>query len=201
MHTRPVRWMIAGVAIAVGVAAHAEPARDRASAVAQAPATPPAPRVTAPRVTAPAPATTAPNPRRTPTARPAPRPSRAETAAVAARRSRQNAELLRRMAHWRVIDVEAGDAHWYGPGFHGRRTASGERFDRSALTAAHRDVPLGTYARVTSMRTGRAVIVRINDRHGGPEDAVIDLSQGAASEIGVQGRGASPVRVEILQPP
>ncbi len=198
MQTRPVRWMIAGVAIAVGVAAHAEPARERAGAVAQANTVPGASGVTAPP---PARATTAPNPRRSAAARPAPRPSRAEAAAIAARRARQNAELLRRMARWRVIDVEAGDAHWYGPGFHGRRTASGERFDRNALTAAHRDVPLGSYARVTSMRTGRVVIVRINDRHAGPEDAVIDLSQGAASEIGVQGRGASPVRVEILQPP
>lgn len=196
MQTRPVRWMIAGVAIAVGVAAHAEPARARGDAVAQASTTPPPPRVTAPP-----PATAAPNPRRSPTARPAPRPSRAEAAAIAARRSRQNAELLRRMARWRVIDVETGNAHWYGPGFHGRRTASGDRFDRNALTAAHRDLPLGSFARVTSVASGRTVIVRINDRHGGPEDAVIDLSQGAASEIGVQGRGASPVRVEVLQPP
>ena len=193
-----MRWVIAGVAIVVGVAAHAQPARERS--VAQSTVTPPPPAAgsAAPRARTSA----APNARRSTSARTSTRPlSRAEAAAIAQRRARQNQALLQRTARWRVIDVEAGDAHWYGPGFHGRRTANGERFDRNGLTAAHRDVPLGTYARVTSMATGRRVVVRVNDRHAGPEDAVIDLSQGAASELGIAGRGASPVRVEILQPP
>jgi len=78
-----------------------------------------------------------------------------------------------------------GMASWYGPGFHGRRTASGETFNSSGLTAAHRYLPFGTRVRVTNLRNGRSVVVRINDRGPFSGGRVIDLSRGAAAIIGV----------------
>lgn len=83
--------------------------------------------------------------------------------------------------------LNAGIASWYGPGFHGRKTASGERFDQNDLTAAHRTLPFGTRVRVVDEKTGRSVIVRINDRGPFAHGRVIDLSKGAAQALGVQG--------------
>ncbi|MBI2896670.1 MAG: septal ring lytic transglycosylase RlpA family protein [Deltaproteobacteria bacterium] len=92
-----------------------------------------------------------------------------------------------------------GLATYYGPGFHGRRTASGERFDARALTAAHRTLRFGTRVRVTSLRTGRSVVVRINDRGPfGRRERVIDLSVGAARRIGLDRAGVMQVRLEVL---
>ncbi|MGH1573469.1 septal ring lytic transglycosylase RlpA family protein [Methylobacterium sp. P31] len=82
---------------------------------------------------------------------------------------------------------QAGVASWYGPGFHGRRTANGERFDMNALTAAHRTLPLGSQVRVTNTRTGQSVVVRINDRGPYVGRRVIDLSKASAQAIGVSG--------------
>ncbi|MGW8788898.1 septal ring lytic transglycosylase RlpA family protein [Heyndrickxia sporothermodurans] len=82
---------------------------------------------------------------------------------------------------------QAGVASWYGPGFHGRKTANGERFDMNALTAAHRTLPLGTQVRVTNMHTGRSVVVRINDRGPYVGRRLIDLSKASAEAIGVSG--------------
>ena len=81
----------------------------------------------------------------------------------------------------------AETASWYGPGFHGRLTASGERFDQNALTAAHRTLSFGTRVRVTNHATGRSVVVRINDRGPFVGNRAIDLSRGAARAIGVTG--------------
>jgi rare lipoprotein A len=89
-------------------------------------------------------------------------------------------------------------ASWYGPGFHGRRTASGETFNSGALTAAHRYLPFGTKVRVTNVRNGRSVVVRINDRGPFTGGRVIDLSKGAAAVIGVFQSGVAPVVLEIL---
>ncbi len=83
--------------------------------------------------------------------------------------------------------INAGIASWYGPGFHGRKTASGERFDQNDLTAAHRTLPFGTRVRVVDEKTGRSVIVRINDRGPFAHGRVIDLSKGAAQALGVNG--------------
>lgn len=91
-----------------------------------------------------------------------------------------------------------GMASWYGPGFHGRRTANGEIFNQNALTAAHRSLPFGTKVRVTNVNTGRAVVVRINDRGPFVGNRVIDLSRGAAARIGLVNAGVGPVRLEIL---
>ena len=84
---------------------------------------------------------------------------------------------------------QAGIASFYGPGFHGRRTASGERFDQRAMTAAHRTLPFGTRVRVVNIGNGKAVVVRISDRGPFVRGRVIDLSAGAARAIGVKGLG------------
>ena len=81
----------------------------------------------------------------------------------------------------------SGRASWYGPGFHGRRTASGETFNTNALTAAHRSLPFGTKVRVVNKRTGRSVVVRINDRGPYAHGRIIDLSRAAAKAIGIAG--------------
>jgi rare lipoprotein A len=83
--------------------------------------------------------------------------------------------------------LQRGAASWYGPGFHGRPTASGETFNTHAMTAAHRSLPFGTKVRVVNERNGRSVVVRINDRgpfHGG---RIIDLAQAPARAIGIAG--------------
>jgi rare lipoprotein A (peptidoglycan hydrolase) len=98
---------------------------------------------------------------------------------------------------------QRGWASWYGPGFAGRPTASGERFSPQALTAAHRSWPLGTRARVTNVETGQQVEVTINDRgpFADPERRVIDLSQAAAQQIGMVQPGVGPVRVTVIDTP
>ncbi|GEP07664.1 septal ring lytic transglycosylase RlpA family protein [Methylobacterium oxalidis] len=83
--------------------------------------------------------------------------------------------------------AQSGVASWYGPGFHGRRTANGERFNTHALTAAHRSLPFGTQVRVTNKSNGRSVVVRINDRGPFVGGRVIDLSNASARAIGVSG--------------
>ena len=95
---------------------------------------------------------------------------------------------------------QRGWASWYGPGFAGRPTASGERFSPQALTAAHRALPLGTRARVTHLETGQQVEVTINDRgpFADPERRVIDLARAAAQLIGLGRQGVGPVRVTVL---
>ena len=94
--------------------------------------------------------------------------------------------------------VQYGKASWYGETFHGRRTASGEVYDMSQLTAAHRHAPLGSYAVVTNVHTGRSVRVRINDRGPFKKDRIIDLSHAAARQLGMLEAGVTHVKVELL---
>ena len=89
-------------------------------------------------------------------------------------------------------------ASWYGPGFHGRQTASGERYDENGLTAAHGTLPLPSIARVTLLKTGKSILVRINDRGPFSKKRIIDLSKGSAKEIGLIKYGVAKVRVEYL---
>jgi len=89
--------------------------------------------------------------------------------------------------------VQSGRASWYGPGFHGRRTASGETFNTNELTAAHRTLPFGTKVRVVNQRTGKSVVVRINDRGPYAHGRVIDLSRASAQAIGISGIGSVTV--------
>ncbi len=91
--------------------------------------------------------------------------------------------------------IERGIASWYGPGFHGKRTASGERYDMDALTAAHKTLPFGTLVEVRNLATGESVRVRINDRGPFVRGRVIDLSRAAARAAGVWGPGTAPVEL------
>lgn len=97
--------------------------------------------------------------------------------------------------------VQTGIASWYGPGFHGKRTANGEIYDQNALTAAHQSLPLGTNVMVTNIENRRAIEVRINDRGPFVEGRIIDLSLAAAKSIGVYAPGTAPVRIEVLSAP
>lgn len=94
-----------------------------------------------------------------------------------------------------------GMASWYGPGLHGRRSASGEVFNQNALTAAHRTLPFGTHVRVTNLSTGRSVVVRINDRGPFSHGRVIDLSSAAAGQIGLRASGVGRVQIDVLSTP
>ena len=95
---------------------------------------------------------------------------------------------------------ERGLASWYGRGFHGKRTASGERYDMYAMTAAHTILPIPSYARVTHLGNGRSVIVRINDRGPFRTDRIIDLSYAAAHRLGYVQAGSARVEVESILP-
>ena len=95
---------------------------------------------------------------------------------------------------------EEGVASWYGKRFHGKKTASGEPYDMYAMTAAHPTLPIPSYVRVTSLASGKSVVVRINDRGPFHSKRIIDLSYVAASKLGYVGNGSTRVRVESLDP-
>jgi rare lipoprotein A len=95
--------------------------------------------------------------------------------------------------------VLVGRASWYGEAHHGKKTASGERFDMHALTAAHRTLPMGTRVQVTNLANGRIVEVRINDRGPTIPDRIIDLSYGAARALEAVGAGVFRVRIAVLE--
>ena len=93
---------------------------------------------------------------------------------------------------------QRGIASWYGKKFNGQRTASGEKYDMYAMTAAHPTLPIPSYARVTNVATGKSVVVRINDRGPFLHDRVIDLSYTAAHKLGIVGKGSSEVEIESV---
>jgi rare lipoprotein A len=98
--------------------------------------------------------------------------------------------------------VQFGLASWYGPGFHGQETASGEIFDQREMVAAHRTLPLGSVIRVTNLENGRGVVVRVIDR--GPygrnfrKGTIVDLSRAAAGRLGFVKQGLVRVRIDVL---
>jgi rare lipoprotein A len=94
---------------------------------------------------------------------------------------------------------QAGLASWYGPGFYGRRTASGVVYTGAALTAAHRSLPFGTVVRVTNLVNGRRVVVMINDRGPFIRGRVIDLSVAAARRLGMVRDGVVRVRIRVVR--
>ena len=111
---------------------------------------------------------------------------------------RVNGKTYVPMKDWRGYREE-GVASWYGAAHHGRKTASGERFDAfGARTAAHKTLPFNVCAEVENLRTGKSVLVRINDRGPFAKGRVIDLSKAAASEIGLVKSGVAKVRVEAV---
>lgn len=94
-----------------------------------------------------------------------------------------------------------GAASWYGPGFHGEKTASGRIFDQSRLTAAHKSLPLGSRVKVTNLNNGNSVEVEITDRGPFVRGRIIDLSEGAAKALGMLQSGIARVRIEKLSGP
>ena len=95
---------------------------------------------------------------------------------------------------------QTGKASWYGPGFHGKKTSSGERFDMNTLSAAHRTLPIPSYARVTNLSHGKSVVVRVNDRGPFHGNRVMDVSKAAAKELGFIHTGTANVKVEQILP-
>jgi rare lipoprotein A len=93
---------------------------------------------------------------------------------------------------------QVGVASWYGKAFHGRTTASGEDYDMFEMTAAHRKLPLGTYVKVTNLRNGKWIVVRVNDRGPYVGDRILDLSYAAARMLEIN-RGLAKVRLDIVQ--
>lgn len=94
--------------------------------------------------------------------------------------------------------VETGIASWYGPGFHAKQTANGERFDQNELTAAHRTLQMPSLVRVTNLENGRSVVLRVNDRGPFARGRIIDVSKKAAELLGFKNNGTAKVRVETL---
>lgn len=97
-----------------------------------------------------------------------------------------------------VQKIQEGPASYYGKGFVGKKTASGERFDPNKMTAAHPRLPLGTKVRVTRKSTGASVVVRVNDRCGCTHGRIIDLSEGAARKLNMIREGVVQVRLEVV---
>ncbi len=133
--------------------------------------------------------------------RPALASARSAVLADAPRASRSTARPparpMRTRTVQRVVFEQRGRASWYGPGFHGRRTASGERFDTGDMTAAHKTLPFGSKARVCTKRS--CVTVRINDRGPFVRGRVVDLSRAAARALGIEGSGTARVTVTVLR--
>jgi rare lipoprotein A len=96
--------------------------------------------------------------------------------------------------------VERGIASWYGTKFHGKRTSSGESYDMYAMTAAHKNLPLPTYVKVTNLNNGKHVVVKVNDRGPFHENRIIDLSYTAAIKLDIVKKGTGLVEVEVVEP-
>ena len=96
---------------------------------------------------------------------------------------------------------QVGTASWYGSYFHGKETASGEPFNMYDLTAAHPTLPLGTFVKVTNLRNGRTLVVRVNDRGPVVDGRIIDLSHEAARELDLKNRGIQRVRLDLVEQP
>lgn len=94
---------------------------------------------------------------------------------------------------------EVGTASWYGPDFHAKRTANGEKYDMHSLTAAHRTLPLPSIVRVTNLENGRSLVVRVNDRGPYARNRIIDVSKKVAQLLGFLEQGTAKVRVEVLE--
>ncbi len=96
-------------------------------------------------------------------------------------------------------NTTSGQASWYGAKHHGKKTASGERFNQHALTAAHRPLAFGTRVKVTNIRNNKSVTVRVNDRGPYSKGRIIDLSRAAANKIDMLNSGVAPVRLQVLR--
>lgn len=115
--------------------------------------------------------------------------------------SQEHHHKSKRAETHKTHQVEYGTASWYGAKDQGRTMACGKPFNEHALTAAHRTLPLGTKVKVTDLRNGRSVIVRIRDRGPAIESRLIDLSRAAARRLGFTHNGLAPVKVRVLSVP
>jgi rare lipoprotein A len=113
---------------------------------------------------------------------------------------RVNGSWYKPISHARGFE-EKGIASWYGEKFHGRKTSSGETYNMYGISAAHKTLPMGTYVRVQNMNNNRTLDVRINDRGPFVGNRIIDLSYGAAKQLGVVGPGTAPVKITALGAP
>ena len=136
-------------------------------------------------------ATLMPAPQQEPTPTPAPQENQADQADTVAKSKKIRSPRT----------MQSGKASWYGPGFHGKPTASGEVFDQALMTAAHNTLPLGSKAKVINLANGNSVEVKINDRGPFADGRIIDLSRAAAGALGILVSGVAQVRVEILALP
>ena len=136
-----------------------------------------------------------PVPSRQPTPMPVPSPAASPTPAA---RSHQEITVPKNA---KVLYTEVGYASWYGPGFQKRNAANGQPYDMNGMTAAHRTLPLNTIVRVTDLKTGDSVLLRITDRGPFVTDRVIDLSRAAARQLSVYQHGTALVRIEVLETP
>ena len=110
----------------------------------------------------------------------------------------ENEKMVDEIMERTATKISTGVVSWYGDKFHGRKTASGERYDKHELTAAHKSLPFGTKVKVTNIRNGKSVVVEINDRGPYAKSRVLDLSQAAFSEIGHTNTGVMQVEYEIM---
>jgi rare lipoprotein A len=125
-------------------------------------------------------------------------PNNSEASSAPTRAVQGKPELRKQTGKNQAYQI--GTASWYGEYFVGRPTASGEDFDMYDMTAAHPTLPLGTYVRVTNLRNGRAVVVKVNDRGPVVPGRIIDLSYGAAQVLQFEQRGLQRVRLDLVQP-
>lgn len=112
--------------------------------------------------------------------------------------SSSDSSSLSRSQKKNISAIETGEASWYGPDFHGRLTANGEKYDMNGLTAAHRTLPFNTQVLVENLDNGKSVQVRINDRGPFAKDRIIDLSKGAATAVDMIGPGTAHVRIYLV---
>jgi rare lipoprotein A (peptidoglycan hydrolase) len=146
------------------------------------------------------------DPGTTETANPAAKnPTKAvEKAQKAASQSSAKAETTPKAAHLgrpTKKKPQIGTASWYGESFQGKPTASGEPYDMYQFTAAHRELPMGSWLKVTNMRTGKWLIVRVNDRGPFVGDRILDLSDSAAQMLDIKARGVAKVKLEMVDEP
>jgi rare lipoprotein A len=127
-------------------------------------------------------------------------PSSLEAAKVTPLANIASGQKTRKTNSPRPKAYQVGTASWYGEQFQGRQTASGELFDMRDFTAAHPSLPLGTFVRVTNLRNGKVVVVRINDRGPVVDGRIIDVSYNAARALGFKDRGLQTVRLDVYQP-
>ncbi len=115
---------------------------------------------------------------------------------VSSKKKKQPAKSTGKYRNGQVIE---GIASYYGPGFHGRLTANGEKYNQNGLTCAHKHLPFGTILKITYIKTGKTVTVRVNDRGPYVKGRIIDLSVGAAKKIGMLNDGTGKVKIQIIK--